>query len=324
MGALGGGDQDRRVAGAAAGDHDRDLAAGDPLDRLDHLVDREAAAVAQVADQVLARLRRVQGQQVRVGQVRDVDVVADAGAVRGRVVVAVDRDVLALPERGLEDQRDQVRLRVVPLAERDPGRTAVRARDVEVAQRDGGQAVGDGLAGDQVVHGQLGGAVGVGGRGAGGLGDRDRLRLAVGGGGGGEHQLAHARRAHRGDQLQRAGHVVAPVLLRVHDRLADLGGGREVQHAVEGAVQDLAGLLDPSLDELGTGRHALPEPGREVVQDGHPVPRLQQVGGDHTADIAGATRDQVLTHDATSLRSCRPSRGLPQSVGHPGKSSKHN
>ena len=59
----------------------------------------------------------LQRQQVRLGQVVDVDVVADAGAVRRRVVGAEDLDVRPLPERHLEDERDQVRLRVVVLAD---------------------------------------------------------------------------------------------------------------------------------------------------------------------------------------------------------------
>ena len=49
-------------------------------------------AVAEVVNPVLARFAGVQRQQVGDGEVGDVDVVADAGAVRGWVVVAEDLD----------------------------------------------------------------------------------------------------------------------------------------------------------------------------------------------------------------------------------------
>jgi hypothetical protein len=52
-----------------------------------------------------------------VGQVRDVDVVPDRRAVRGVVVRAEDLDVPAKPERGLDDQGNQMRLGIVVLAD---------------------------------------------------------------------------------------------------------------------------------------------------------------------------------------------------------------
>ncbi len=94
----------------------RDRVPGDLAHGLDDLADREAVAVAEVADEVFARGRGLEGQQVGVGQVGDVDVVAYAGAVRGRVVVAVDGDRVALALGDLEDEGDQVGLGVVALA----------------------------------------------------------------------------------------------------------------------------------------------------------------------------------------------------------------
>ena len=93
------GDQLRRVAGPALADHDRHRVAGDLADGVHDLLHREAGAVAQVVDPVLARRRGRQGQQVGVGEVGDVDVVADAGAVGRRVVLAEDRHRLPLARR---------------------------------------------------------------------------------------------------------------------------------------------------------------------------------------------------------------------------------
>ena len=52
-----------------------------------------------------------------LGEIDDVDVVADAAAVGRRVVGAVDLDRLLLAEGDLEDIRDQVGLDAVVFAE---------------------------------------------------------------------------------------------------------------------------------------------------------------------------------------------------------------
>ena len=56
-------------------------------------------------------------RDVGVGQVVDVDVVADVGAVLGGVVGAEDGDAGAHAEDGLEDDGDQVRFGVVIFAD---------------------------------------------------------------------------------------------------------------------------------------------------------------------------------------------------------------
>ena len=87
------------------------------FEQCDHFADAVAAADADVVRQAGSRPDLLQREDVRGGQVIDVDVVADAGAVGRRVVGAEDLDVRALAERGLEDERDQVRFGVVVLAD---------------------------------------------------------------------------------------------------------------------------------------------------------------------------------------------------------------
>ena len=82
----------------------RDLVADEPSGRVEHLADAEAAAVAEVADEgvvraAVARRGRLEREQVRIGEVRDVDVVADARPVGRRVVVAEDRQGRLRPRR---------------------------------------------------------------------------------------------------------------------------------------------------------------------------------------------------------------------------------
>ena len=69
---------------------------------------------------------------MRRGQVADVDIIADAGPVGGRIIGAVDRDMVALADRRLDRDLDQVRRALADLP-----RAALRigAGDVEIAQR---------------------------------------------------------------------------------------------------------------------------------------------------------------------------------------------
>ena len=50
----------------------------------------------------------VEGPEMRLGQIVHVDVVADAGAVRGRVIRAEDHELLELAVGCLERTRDEV------------------------------------------------------------------------------------------------------------------------------------------------------------------------------------------------------------------------
>src|ERR1017187_8964467 len=110
--------------------------AGDFLHRADHLHDAAAGAGADVELVARAAVQQVlDGQDVRLREIADVDVIADAGAVRGGVVVAENGDGLAGFD-GTEDERDQVRLGRVLFAERGFG---IGAGGVEVAQADAGE-----------------------------------------------------------------------------------------------------------------------------------------------------------------------------------------
>ena len=63
--------------------------AGDALDRTDDLQHRVAGAVAEYERRTRSALHQsVERQKVRLAQVEDVNVVADAGAVRGVEVAA--------------------------------------------------------------------------------------------------------------------------------------------------------------------------------------------------------------------------------------------
>ena len=101
---------------------------GHPLAGGDHLADTRAAASAEIVKSTLLDAER---QNVRLREIDDVDVVANAGAVRRFVIGAVHLDVLLLPKRDFEHVRNQVSLAamILPVFFRGAG-------GVEIAQRD--------------------------------------------------------------------------------------------------------------------------------------------------------------------------------------------
>ena len=127
--ALGGADQMRRIAGTTAHDGLLERQAGDLLHLVHDLTHRGALASAHIEHIVLAlvTVKILQCGDVRVGEIGDVNVVAHAGAVRSRVVVAEDRRCLALLET-VEEHWDEVQDgRVFEL-------DGAAAGDIEVAQ----------------------------------------------------------------------------------------------------------------------------------------------------------------------------------------------
>src|SRR5437899_6119533 len=80
------GNENRRITGTARTEFARDFAAGDALRRINDFQDREAAAVADVegfAGNLGYFLKRA---DVRIGDVENMDVIADTGSVRRGIV----------------------------------------------------------------------------------------------------------------------------------------------------------------------------------------------------------------------------------------------
>src|SRR5690349_1614735 len=152
-------DQLRWITGPPRADLDRQARARHPLHRLDYLPDRESIAVAQVeggAGSALAQIAET--EHVGLGQVDDVNVVADARPVGRGVIGAEDLEALALSGGRLQRQRDQVGLRFVPLTDRARG---IGTGRIEVPEGDRAQAVSAlGILEHALDH-QLAGAVGV-------------------------------------------------------------------------------------------------------------------------------------------------------------------
>src|SRR5437879_3120485 len=83
---LGRSNQNGWIPGSAWRSLDRHTTVCHRLHRLDHLADAVTTAGTQVVGQSLSRLQTLQGEQMRLGQVIDVNIVAYTGTIRSRVV----------------------------------------------------------------------------------------------------------------------------------------------------------------------------------------------------------------------------------------------
>src|SRR5262249_20841423 len=105
---IGLGDDRGGIAGAPARDIHLEVDARDALDDVDHLADGITASVAAITRKALAAASEIgERGHMRVDEVADLDVVAQAGAVAGRIILAEDVEVLMTPQRRLHRALDE-------------------------------------------------------------------------------------------------------------------------------------------------------------------------------------------------------------------------
>ena len=286
---------------------------------LAHGVSPPAAAVER--RRAKSPLERSQGRGMGGRDVRGVHVVANAGAVAGRVVRAENRDGTAQPERrfaGCFHQR---------LSGPRPGPARrVRAGHVEAAHNDvaeSGRA--EGLPYRRLAC-ELAGAVGPLRSGGPALRDRALRPGAVDRRARGEYEAPHAA-ADAGAHEARAHPAIAHRRLR---RVVKVGGRmHRGGHAVAGdrAAHRLA-VGRVGLDEGDAGGDRAPIARRQVVHRHDRIAGIAQGQHDVAADVAGAPGDQHgartpfapclrLDRHATDLRNDRRrSRRAPSTPLH--------
>ncbi len=136
---------------------------GDPLESLDHLEHRIRLPGPQVVGNnpwVISKF--IQRFDVSQGQIDNMDVIPQAGAIRGVVVIAVNSQLRTHPDRHLGDIRQQVEGHTPGVfADTSAGMGTHR---VEVAQQDQvGARLGNVQIAEDLLHDHLGPAIGVGG-----------------------------------------------------------------------------------------------------------------------------------------------------------------
>ena len=201
--------------------------------------------------------------------------------------------------------RDEVGLGVVDLAV-----ARARARDVEVAQRGDPEAVRAPVPARRRLERALRLAVDVDRAERSVLGDRARFRLAVHGRGRGDHEPPDARVAHRVQERDSAGHVLAEVQRRLAHGLADERSRRGVEDGLDAVGGEDARHEHPvavaPANELGPRagqRPGCPRPPLSSTDD--LVPGLDQVLDRDRADVAGTAGDQDAHGRKGSLRQPR-------------------
>ena len=289
------GDDDRRVAGATRLDVGGEVDAGHPGGRLHDLADRQPVSAAQVVD----RLQRAPGVQhlgrrhVGGGEIGHVHVVADAGAVRGRVVVTVD--VGDLPRDQLvEDDREQVvRAGVAQLR-------GARADHVEVAQRRVRERGRLGLIAQQPLPDQLRLPVRRLRPGRALLGDQVGVRGAVDRGAGGEDDPLDAVCGHPLQQDDRAGDVLGVGVQRATDRDAGVLEAGQVHDTTD--VAPVEGLVDRGPVDQGADHQ------RHVRRDETPM-ATGQIVQHHAVDALVPERPHHVRADVAGPAGHQPSHG---------------
>lgn len=157
---LGRGDEYSGVAAAARFFSDFEVDARHFFGGVDDITDREAIFTAQIEIGAASTFKKVlHGEYMSISEVYDVDVVTDAGAIRGRIVRAIDRDMVAHALCCFQDEGDQVRLGVVVFPDRTVQLSAGR---IEVAERNIAKAIGIGKVFHHVFDDQFRAAIDIG------------------------------------------------------------------------------------------------------------------------------------------------------------------
>lgn len=290
------GDEDGGVSGAARFFRHFEIDARDRFGRFYHFADAASGLAAQIENIALAAVQEIaHGQDVSVGEIGDVDVIADAGAVFRRVIRAEDGDMVAYALRRFQNERDEMRLRIVIFAD---GAALCRPGRIEIAERDVAKAVSGGEIGEHMLNDEFRAAVDIGRTVREIFFNRRFLRLPVHGGGGGEDDFGNARFLQSEQKVERAFHIVFVIFGRVFHRFADKRRRGEMDDAgnivATERLGDKINVVNVAADERDIFRHGFFVTGRKIIKDdGRESGRCQSEHGVRT-DVAGTAGDKNI------------------------------
>ena len=293
--------------------------AGDLAGGVNDFFDGKADAVAQIKDVALAAVHQIiHRQNMRLCQIRHMDVVSNTGAVLGVVVIAKNRNVLALSVGNLQNQRNQMRFRIVRLADftGDMGATGV-----EVAQRYKPQAMCLPHPFEHLFHAQLGLAVAVGRLGLVRLQNRHALRLAVCRSCRRKNNLVNAVRHHGFQQNLCAAQIVVIIFERIGHGFADERICRKMNDAVnvfrfKNGIHKFA-IANVTLIKFCLRMHRFDVSGLQIVRNDDVAPCVYQFIYGVRANVARAAKYQNC-HICFLLMPAEPRR-LPDELSKRGR-----
>ena len=115
---LTGCDQHCRVPGPPAFFHCLDRFLRYLFCSLDHLFDRKADSISEIEDITFISFHQIfYREDMRLCKIRHMNIVPDAGPVFGRIIGSENTDRFSFSVRHLKDQRNQMGLRIVGLAD---------------------------------------------------------------------------------------------------------------------------------------------------------------------------------------------------------------
>ena len=271
------------------------------MNHIQHAVADSGAQVEHLATQ--AGNDVFHRRHVSLGQIHHMDVIPDAGAVGGRIVVAVDTELLPAADGHLGDVGHQV-------VGNAPGVFAdhaafVGADGVEVAQKHNAPfLVGESHAGEDLLGHVLCPAVGVGAvAGAAGFPQGHLVVAGVDGSRGRENDLLAAHVRHDLGQNQRGIEVIVVVTPRLGDGFSHGLQAREVddggnlifrENFPQERLVPYVSLVEFDFP-AGNGLHPLQALGvgvAQVVDDRHIVSAVEKFNAGMGADVSGAAGDQ--------------------------------
>src|SRR6266576_3284303 len=281
--------QPGRIAGTRRFNLHGNLTARDFANAVDHFKDGKTAPGSEVQKIRLAALAKVlQGADMRVSQIDDMNVISDRRSVRRRIVVAEDPDCPQFTKRRRNHIWDQVRFRFVPFS------TLLRcAGSIEIAQRDELQSVGSVVGFEQALHEKFGPAVRIFRPLPALLADGNLFRVAIDSGGGRKYHAPHTRlheRAHERDTLR---DIVLIILGWINDRFShfDQAGKMDAgfQFVFAGDARHKGAIANFPLIEWGSIVKRGAVASGQIVQYDDPFPFCSEAFHRHTANVARAT-----------------------------------
>jgi len=294
------GDKLRGIPGAPCPDLRRNRMSSDVLYCINHLFNRVTLAGSEIHGNRFGGCQVLQAQYVGFRQVIHMNVVADAGAICSRIVIAVDGECGPFALNCLEDNRNQMALGIMHLPNRA---TFIGSRRIEVAEADVLQAVSCAVSLERIFEREFGGAIGVHRLLRTILGDRALGGIAVHRSRRGEDELANSRVHHTIKQGDRRSDVVVVVLFGILHRFAHRGVRGKEHHRLAAAEKDIDLCLigevpDHQLKAFGQ----LFVAGGEIVVDDDVVSAIAQNLRGVTADVSSSPNNQ--NGQASSLDDC--------------------
>ena len=238
-----------------------------------------------------AACQGIQSKNVSIGQVFDVNVVADAGSVIGRVIRSEDLLVFTASQT-VEDHRNQVE--ACGIGEIIPS----RAGNVEVAQSDPVEAPCAFSIGHHPFADQLGLTVRIDGLLLNILGDHRNRRHPINGRRGRENHVLHAGFLHCQQNIRQTTDILTVVPRRTFNRFANLLLSSKMNNASDVFVDHCLGQDGQSLiacdihfDKCRIA-NSIGCAGGQIVNNNNLFATFQQKTDNVCADVAGASRNK--------------------------------